>query len=44
MQAKKLQLVLPASLHATYREVQRSWLMNVEDFVKLVRTRQAAAD
>ncbi len=43
MRAKKLQLVLPASLHATYREAQRSWLMNVEDFVKLVRTRQAAA-
>jgi len=44
MRAKKLQLVLPASLHSTYREAQRSWLMNVEDFVKLVRTRQAAAD
>jgi hypothetical protein len=40
MRAKHLQLVLPASLHTTYREAQRSWLMNVEDFVKLVQARQ----
>ncbi|WP_441242754.1 type II restriction endonuclease [Tardiphaga sp. 768_D3_N2_1] len=41
MKAKQLQLVLPASLHTTYREAQRSWLMNVEDFVKVVQAKQS---
>ncbi len=41
MRAKHLQLVLPASLHPTYREAQRSWLMNVDDFVKVVQAKQA---
>jgi hypothetical protein len=40
MRAKLLQLVLPASLHTTYREAQRNWLMTVEDFVKLVQARE----
>lgn len=40
MRAKRLQLVLPASLHATYREPQRAWLMKLADFVALVRERQ----
>ncbi|MGY2805557.1 type II restriction endonuclease [Bradyrhizobium sp. USDA 4506] len=40
MRAKNLQLVLPTSLHATYREKQRTWLMNVEEFVSLVTIRQ----
>jgi hypothetical protein len=40
MRAKRLQLVLPASLHTTYREAQRNWLMNIEDFVKMVQARQ----
>lgn len=42
MRAKNLQLVLPASLHVTYREAQKGWLMNVEEFVDLVKTRQMA--
>ena len=40
MQAKKLWLVIPESLHNTYSDVQRHWLMNVRDFLELVRTRQ----
>jgi hypothetical protein len=42
MQAKHLQLVLPARLHATYRESQRSWLFSVEDFLAVVKDRQVA--
>lgn len=40
MQAKKLQLVVPQRLHATYRPAQRAWLMRLGDFVPLVRSRQ----
>lgn len=40
MRAKRLQLVLPASLHATYREGQRGWLVKLADFVALVKERQ----
>lgn len=40
MQAKQLQLVLPARLHETYRERQRSWLFTVKDFLKVVKERQ----
>jgi tRNA(His) 5'-end guanylyltransferase len=40
MQTKHLQLVVPKSLHKTYRDQQRSWLMNVEDFTKLVMEKQ----
>lgn len=43
MQAEKLQLVLPTSIHGTYRERQRPWLMNVGQFVELVKERQAEA-
>lgn len=42
MQAKKLQLVVPQRLHATYRPAQRAWLMSLVDFVQLVRSRQEA--
>ncbi len=42
MQAKKLQLVVPQRLHATYRPAQRAWLMSLVDFVPLVRSRQEA--
>jgi len=41
MQTKRLQLVVPQSLHATYREKQRRWLMNLSDFVELVKERQS---
>lgn len=40
MQAKRLQLVVPKGLHATYRDSQRPWLMNLQTFLELVRSRQ----
>ncbi|WP_414978063.1 type II restriction endonuclease [Brevundimonas sp.] len=40
MQAKHLRLVLPKGLHGTYRESQRSWLMDLSDFLAVVRNRQ----
>lgn len=42
MAAKRLQLVLPRSLHQTYTPAQQEWLMDVADFTKLVRARQNA--
>ncbi|MDP5281264.1 type II restriction endonuclease [Sphingomonas sp. DG1-23] len=44
MQAKRLQLVVPTRLHATYRPAQRSWLMPLGAFLALVRERQDAAN
>lgn len=41
MRTKQLQLVLPARLHGTYNERQRAWLMELRDFIGLVRGRQA---
>jgi len=40
MQAKKLQLVVPKSLHATYQEQQQMWLMGVADFIEFVSKKQ----
>lgn len=40
MQAKRLQLVLPQSLHATYTASQKAWLMDVSTFVGLVTEQQ----
>lgn len=40
MQAKHLQLVVPASIHASYTPEQSGWLMNVSDFLLLVRNKQ----
>ncbi len=40
MKAKRLQLVVPAGVQKTYTEAQRSWLMDVKDFVQLVHKRQ----
>ncbi len=40
MQAQRLQLVVPKSFHKTYRAQQQSWLMNVEDFTKLILAKQ----
>lgn len=40
MQAKQLQLVVPAGLHATYKPQQRAWLMDVSDLIGLVRSRR----
>jgi hypothetical protein len=36
MQASGLQLVLPATLHDTYRKAQRSWLMDIETFLAMI--------
>lgn len=40
MAAKRLQLILPRSLHQTYTLTQQAWLMDVEAFIGLARQRQ----
>ena len=40
MKAKQLGLVLPAALHRTYQPSQASWLLNLKDFILLVKDRQ----
>jgi hypothetical protein len=40
MQAKGLQLVLPASIHDTYQNKQRSWLMSLQSFIALLNSKQ----
>ncbi len=40
MQAKRLQLVLPRTLHTTYTTAQQAWLMDVSTLISLVRERQ----
>jgi hypothetical protein len=40
MAAKRLQLVLPRGLHATYTPQQQAWLVDVTSFTALVRKRQ----
>jgi hypothetical protein len=44
MQALDVQLVLPRSLHETYRPAQQGWLMNLEEFLKLVNERDENPD
>lgn len=39
MKIKNLQLVVPTSLHSTYRPTQQQWLLNVDGFIKLVKSR-----
>lgn len=43
MQSKKLQLVVPTKLHQTYQPSQQSWLMNLGQFIDLVKDRQKNA-
>lgn len=43
MQQSGLQLVLPSPLHETYHADQRGWLMDLGEFLRLVRERQASA-
>lgn len=43
MQAKSLQLVLPLSLHATFHPSQQEWLMDLQEFLLLLKERQPAA-
>ncbi len=40
MAAKRLQLILPRSLHQTYTPPQQAWLMDVEAFIGLALQRQ----
>ncbi len=42
MQAKRLQLVVPAGVQRTYTDTQRGWLMDVRAFVQLARKREDA--
>ncbi len=41
MNANNLQLVIPDSLHSTYQNNQRSWLINLDDFINIVKDRQS---
>ena len=43
MQTNKLQLVVPEGLHSTYTESQRTWLLNLAEFITVIRERQLAA-
>ena len=42
MATKRLQLVLPRSLHQTYTPAQQAWLIDIASFTELVRARQNA--
>ena len=41
MQAERLQLVVPRSIFSSYKERQQTWLLDVSDFLILVKERQA---
>ncbi|MFK5913619.1 MAG: type II restriction endonuclease [Woeseiaceae bacterium] len=41
MAAHNLQLVLPTGLHETYRDNQRKWLMNLDEFISLVKEKES---
>ena len=43
MQQKRLQLVLSRGLQETYSAGQKSWLMDVSDFIEVVKGRQKRA-
>ena len=43
MQAKRLQLVLPKSLHPTYTDEQQAWLFDIAEFSRMVLERQQRA-
>lgn len=40
MRSKKLQLVLPCSLHATFTVSQQAWIIDISSFLKLLHDRQ----
>lgn len=44
MKSRKLQLVVPSEIQATYTADQQSWLFTVEDFLGVVKERQEFAD
>jgi len=41
MQSQNLQLVVPSAIRGTYSAQQQKWLMNLDDFIKLVISRQS---
>lgn len=41
MRQHSLQLVLPYSLHETYKPIQQSWLMSLTTFLEIVESRQS---
>jgi hypothetical protein len=43
MKEQRLQLVLPKGLHQTYTRAQQGWLIDVAEFIDIVRSRQAKA-
>lgn len=40
MRGKMLSLVLPRTLHSSYTPAQQKWLLNLSDFIGLVKSRQ----
>ena len=40
MQASNLRLVIPAQIHETYTQGQQGWLLNVAQFIDLVKAKQ----
>lgn len=42
MEANDLQLVVPSSIHETYKSENRAWLWSLSDFIKHVREKQVA--
>jgi hypothetical protein len=42
MRGNRVQLIVPESLHQTYTASQRTWLMNVKEFIDLVKERQGS--
>jgi hypothetical protein len=40
MQAAKVQLVLPSPIHTSYLDEQKTWLMNLKQFIGIVQERQ----
>jgi hypothetical protein len=40
MKAHNLQLVLPKPIHETYRDQQKQWIMNIQDFIALLAEKQ----
>lgn len=41
MKARSVQLVLPSEIHSSYSRAQQDWLMDISEFVAVVRERQS---
>lgn len=42
MKEHKLSLVVPRSVHSSYKESQQKWLLNIEDFLEIIQNKQNA--